>query len=190
MVRRSGADSIELRYCDGHDEPADDDEPVTVVWMAIAHWPERVTDAASAVPGAIMPEHFDACAGMTPWRAIFRLCEASMDGGVCLHCGRPTAIDDKPADEFLAATEDFVLLVSLRPRAGHLPAHVRGLRRVSDDELRAVGAQRPARPRPGPPAAHLPALPAVRLRPAPLRHLRAGRSVVELLDRLEVLADS
>ena len=108
MVRRSGADSIELRYCDGHDEPADDDEPVTVVWMAIAHWPERVTDAASAVPGAIMPEHFDACAGMTPWRAIFRLCEASMDGGVCLHCGRPTAIDDKPADEFLAATEDFV----------------------------------------------------------------------------------
>jgi hypothetical protein len=38
---------------------------------------------------------------MTPWRALFRLCEAVMDGGKCAHCGKPTSVDDKPASDML-----------------------------------------------------------------------------------------
>lgn len=99
LIGRSGADTFEIRYCD-------EEEPT--VWMAVAHWPERDVGEGSEHVVGIMPEHYDAAGGMTPWRAVFRLCEACMDGGTCRHCGRMTAVDDKPADEILRATEDAV----------------------------------------------------------------------------------
>lgn len=96
LLGRSGADHFEIRYCDGHDEDAG--KP-PVVWIAIAHWPER--------PGLI-PDHYELTAGLSPWRAVFRLCEATMDGGTCVHCGRPSMVDDKPADDVLRAIGEVV----------------------------------------------------------------------------------
>jgi hypothetical protein len=95
LIRRTGSDYFEIRYCDGHD---DDVGKPPVVWLAIAHWP--------AMPDHDMPDHFDAAGGLTPWRAVFRLCEACMDGGTCQHCHRPTMVDDKPADGALLALGD------------------------------------------------------------------------------------
>ena len=90
MIGRSGADEIQIGY---HEE----DEPI--VWTVLAHWPERE---------GLFPDHFDAASGMTPWRAVFRLLEATLDGGRCRHCNKPSAIDDKPADDLMHATEEFV----------------------------------------------------------------------------------
>ena len=91
LLGRTGADHFEIRYCE-------ESEPV--VWIAAAHWPDR--------PEVGMPDHYEVAGGLTPWRAMFRLCEAVMDGGVCRHCGRPTMVDDKPADSSLAAMEAVV----------------------------------------------------------------------------------
>jgi hypothetical protein len=97
LLGRTGADAFEVRYCDGHDEDAG---TPPVIWLALAHWPDR--------PEVDMPDHYEAAGGLTPWLAVFRLCEAVMDGGTCRHCERPTMVDDKPADAALAAVDAFV----------------------------------------------------------------------------------
>ena len=95
LIGRSGADHFELRYCDGHDG---DEGDAVVVWMAVGHWPNR--------PEVDMPDHYDAAGGLTPWTAVFRLCEACMDGGTCRHCNRPTMVDDKAPDTALASLSE------------------------------------------------------------------------------------
>jgi hypothetical protein len=52
---------------------------------------------------------------MTPWRATFRLAEAVLDGGHCRHCHKMTAVDDKPADDLLAATGEIVCFYRYDP---------------------------------------------------------------------------
>jgi hypothetical protein len=89
LIERTGADSFMIRFCD-------EEEPV--IWSAMATWPEMYGN----------PEHWDVCSGVTPWQALFRLCEAAIDGGSCKHCKRPTAVDDKPADPVLMITEEHV----------------------------------------------------------------------------------
>jgi hypothetical protein len=91
LIGRTGADEFQIRYCE---------EEAPTVWIAVAHWP-KMTDPAT-------PEHYDAAGGLSPWRAVLRLCEATMDGGTCRHCHRPTGVDDRPADELLRATEEII----------------------------------------------------------------------------------
>jgi len=69
LARRSGATTIEVRY-------SDDNEPV--VWMAVGKW----------------GENFEAAGAMNPLRAAIRLLEAVIDGGICTHCQRPSAVSD------------------------------------------------------------------------------------------------
>jgi hypothetical protein len=94
MLGRTGISDFQIRYCD-------EDQPT--VWIAVAHWPERVVDGE-----VVIVEHWDACGGPTPWRAVFRLCEASIDGGHCRHCGRPTSVDDSPADALLDSFSELI----------------------------------------------------------------------------------
>jgi hypothetical protein len=90
LLGRTGADTFQIRYCEEEDP---------TVWMAIAHWPAGETRDQR-------PAHYEAAGGMTPWRALFRLCEATMDGGTCRHCHRPTVVDDGPAIGALVALEE------------------------------------------------------------------------------------
>lgn len=68
MIGRTGADEFQIRYCD--------EEPPTV-WIAAARWPNH--------------QRWEAAGALTPAAAVFRLCERVIDGGTCVHCGRPTA---------------------------------------------------------------------------------------------------
>jgi hypothetical protein len=91
LLGRTGADQFQVRYCE-------EEEPT--VWMSAAHWPE-IED--------IMPDHWDAAGGMSPWSSLLRLCEAAMNGGRCTHCNKMTSIDDQPYEEALGIlTESFV----------------------------------------------------------------------------------
>jgi hypothetical protein len=76
LLGRTGVHEVTIRYCDEEDP---------TVWMVLGTWKRGQRD------------HTDVCAGMTPWRAMLRLCEAVMDGGRCTHCGRPTMVDEAPA---------------------------------------------------------------------------------------------
>lgn len=81
MLGRTGAGEFQLRF-------SDDEEPV--IWMAAARW----------------HDHWEATAAITPYRAMFRLAESVMDGGMCTHCDRPTAIDDRSErDPLMEASE-------------------------------------------------------------------------------------
>lgn len=70
LVGRTGATSTEIRY-------SDDQQPV--VWMAIASYPDG---------------RWEVAAGQNPTRALYRLLERLVDGGICTHCQRPTGVDD------------------------------------------------------------------------------------------------
>lgn len=83
LLGRTGAKSIQIRYCD-------EEEPT--VWMAVAEYtrPEGT--------------YFDTAAAMNPAGAVLRLVELMVDGGMCQHCKRPTAVEadftaNTPLDE-------------------------------------------------------------------------------------------
>ncbi len=79
MLERMGIGQLRVGHSD-----EEDGEPV--IWYATAYF---------RVPGA-----WEAAAAMNPGRAMFRLCERAMDGGTCLHCGKPTGIvDDAQASD-------------------------------------------------------------------------------------------
>jgi hypothetical protein len=90
LLGRTGAKEFQIRYCE---------EETPVVWIASARWGEV----------------WQAAGGMTPWSAVFRLAEATMDGGHCTHCNRMTAVDDKPADELLDAMNELVCFYRFDP---------------------------------------------------------------------------
>lgn len=79
MLARTGATEVQVRY-------SDDEQPV--IWMIAACWSGR----------------WEAAGGMTPLAAAFRLCDAVVDGGTCVHCGQPTGfvpdIDPMPLAGF------------------------------------------------------------------------------------------
>jgi hypothetical protein len=83
MIGRMHGEEFQIRYCE---------EVQPVVWIACARWGET----------------WQAAGGMNPWRAVFRLLESVMDGGRCLHCNKPTAIDENPPDDLITATEAMV----------------------------------------------------------------------------------
>lgn len=69
MVRQTGAKNAGLRY-------QDDEQPV--VWIGVASFDGDRHEAAAA---------------LDPLRAMLRLCERLVDGGQCVHCGRPTGFE-------------------------------------------------------------------------------------------------
>lgn len=69
MIRRTGASQFQLRF-------HDDEQPV--VWLAVAVYPDGRAEVD---------------ASLDPLRALLRLCERLVDGGLCTHCGRPTGLD-------------------------------------------------------------------------------------------------
>lgn len=75
MIGRTGATDFRV----GCSDP-DDGDPT--VWYAVATWKQ----------GA------EAGGALSPVRAVMRLCEQIIDGGVCAHCQRLTIFDDNPND--------------------------------------------------------------------------------------------
>jgi hypothetical protein len=95
LLRRSGMHSFQIRY-------SDDEEPV--VWLAVGEW--KLDARGHPVPeGQHAGTYFDAMAAMNPLGAVLRLCEKAIDGGTCVHCGKPSAVSDdwaseQPLDEY------------------------------------------------------------------------------------------
>lgn len=89
LLRRTGAEGIEIRYSD----PAEDGDDGPVVWMAVARYPSTIDLSRSSAP----PRHrYEVDAAMTPAGAVLRLAERLIDGGECTHCHRPTVFDADP----------------------------------------------------------------------------------------------
>lgn len=84
MVRRTGAETFQIRY-------QDDEDPV--VWLAVAGYEG---------------ERWEAAAAMNPLRAVLRLCERLIDGALCVHCNRPAGFE---ADDVEAQHEVFDQIV-------------------------------------------------------------------------------
>lgn len=99
LLGRSGAEQFQIRYCEEEDP---------VVWIAAAHW---TTERATRGRGPT----WDAAAGMTPWRALYRLLEAVLDGGTCTHCQKMVSVDDKPASAALDAMNPLVCFFRYDP---------------------------------------------------------------------------
>ena len=86
LIGRTGASTWQLRY--------DDREP-PCVWTCVVEY-----DRGDGGP-------WEAAAGRGPLEAVVRLVERLVDGGICHHCGRPTALDtfddDHPMRRSVAA---------------------------------------------------------------------------------------
>lgn len=72
FIGRTGAEQFKIGY-------TDDDAP-PVVWYACGLWKD--------------PDHWEVAGANNPLRAIFRLIEAVVDGGQCVHCKRPTGFEE------------------------------------------------------------------------------------------------
>lgn len=68
MLHRMGATGAQIRYSD---------EQAPIVWMAVAEFEGPL---------------YQACGGLSPEAAFFRLLELLVDGGHCTHCHRPTGV--------------------------------------------------------------------------------------------------
>ena len=107
LLGRTGAKEFQIRYCE-------EDEPT--VWIACAQWPVAgYVDDAGKKHRSEAKLVWQAAGGMTPWSAVFRLAEATMDGGHCVHCNKMTAVDDKPPDVDLLSVGDFVCFYRYDP---------------------------------------------------------------------------
>jgi hypothetical protein len=69
LLRRTGARQVQIRY-------SDDEQPV--VWFGVAVYGDG---------------RFEAAAASEPLRAMLRLAEQLVDGGMCTHCKRPTGLE-------------------------------------------------------------------------------------------------
>jgi hypothetical protein len=89
VLRRTGAREVSVRF-------SDDEQPV--VWLAVAGW----YVGADGVPVATARQarrpslHYEAAAALDPLRAVFRLCDQVVDGGMCAHCHRPAGFNENP----------------------------------------------------------------------------------------------
>lgn len=77
LIRRTSARHFELRY-------SDDSPPV--VFMAIAGYEQG---------GRTL---YEVDASLDPERAVLRLAERLIDGGICVHCQRPAGLDPDSLD--------------------------------------------------------------------------------------------
>lgn len=80
LVRRTGAADIRIGFSD-----PEDGEPT--VWYSCATYPQ--------LNGA------EAAAALDPLNALFRLCAQVVDGGVCVHCKRPSIFIEDTDTELL-----------------------------------------------------------------------------------------
>lgn len=69
LIRRTGATEFQIRY-------HDDEQPV--VWMAVAG----------------TKDGWEVDAALNPLKAVWRLVERLVDGGMCRHCSRPAGVSD------------------------------------------------------------------------------------------------
>jgi hypothetical protein len=76
VIGRTGCKSFELRH---HGGPDDHDVDGPLVWCAVATYPDG---------------RFEVDASGDPVRAVLRLCERLIDGGVCVHCHRPSIFSE------------------------------------------------------------------------------------------------
>lgn len=83
LLGNSGSRSFQLRF-------SDDEDPV--VWIAVAEYFLNDSGRPVAKGGK---QTFETAAGMTPVKAVLRLCDQVMDGGLCLHCHKPTGVTDE-----------------------------------------------------------------------------------------------
>jgi hypothetical protein len=85
LIGRTGAQTFRIGYSD-----PDDGEPT--VWYAVATWRTMTAGPTVHLNGA------EAAGGLSPVRAVMRLCEKIIDGGTCTHCHQMTIFDDNPGD--------------------------------------------------------------------------------------------
>jgi hypothetical protein len=113
LIRRTSARQFELRYSD---------DGVPVVFMAIATF-----DSAR---GKI----YEVDASLDPERAVLRLAERLIDGGICVHCQRPAGLDPDSLDSMPDEQDD--LLVPVRPWSQAIRERMRLMPKiVTDPEL-------------------------------------------------------
>lgn len=88
LVKRCGASGFQIRYSgrpeDGKPPEYETDDPVPVVWIAVADF--TGAGSSSQLNG------YEAAAGMTPLAAVLRLTDQLLDGALCLHCRRPSGV--------------------------------------------------------------------------------------------------
>lgn len=85
LIRRTGAQSVAVRY-------SDDNEPV--IWMVVAeHFVDRRGLPTSGKSEPVKKVHHTVGAGLNVLRAAMVCAESMIDGGVCAHCAKPTAFD-------------------------------------------------------------------------------------------------
>lgn len=75
LIRRTGARDFRIGW-----SPEEDGPPT--VWYAVATY-----DAGA-----------EAAAALDPVKAVMRLCEQLVDGGICRHCHQQSIFDDNPGD--------------------------------------------------------------------------------------------
>lgn len=85
MLRRCGAQQVQIRY-------SDDDKPI--VWFVV---------------GLFDQGRWEVAAGRNPIMALERLLEQLIDGGVCVHCKRPSGFtpdwDAMPLEDHVCWTK-------------------------------------------------------------------------------------
>ena len=77
LVGRTGAAEYQIRY-------SDDEEPT--VWFAVSKYKDG---------------RWETAAGHEPLEAALRLVERLVDGGMCTHCRRPSALNADDDETFL-----------------------------------------------------------------------------------------
>lgn len=80
LLERTGARTFRIAY-----SPDDDGDPT--IWHATVTW-RLGTDGRPIAKGG--RERSEVSAGLDPVTAVMRLCEQVIDGGMCVHCNRPT----------------------------------------------------------------------------------------------------
>ena len=81
VIRRSGAADFQIRY---------DDEQDPIVWVAVVGY--KMHGGQPRSTGKV--NRYEAAGAMNPLAACYRLAEIIIDGGLCVHCQRPTGISD------------------------------------------------------------------------------------------------
>lgn len=84
VLRRTGAIGLQVRF---------DDSEQPVVWVAVAEF--NIGPEGRPIPGD-QPgrKHHEAAGATHPIRALFRLVDEVIDGGVCVNCGRVSGFDE------------------------------------------------------------------------------------------------
>lgn len=83
VLRRTGAQQVQIRY-------SDDEDPV--IWMAVAGY--AVRNGRPTKSGKI--NTYETAAAIDPVIAVFRLCSQLCDGGLCAHCQRMVGFSPEP----------------------------------------------------------------------------------------------